>query len=370
MPPEFDPAHPSGKRDAEIRHVGRGAQSRPANRFERVAREVDGEWLDDEGAGAETKIATQYLPDDSQSLVTQNDSPDIGFRYSANPYRGCAHGCSYCYARPTHEYLGFDAGLDFESRILVKHRAPELFREWLMRPAWVPETIMFSGVTDCYQPIEREYRLTRQCLEVAWESRQPISIVTKNALIRRDLDLLTPMAQHQLIHVAISVTTLRQDLSRTMEPRTSSPAARLEAMRALSDAGVPTQVMVAPVIPGLNDHEIPRILEAAQQHGAQQAGYTLLRLPQTVLPVFQQWLQQTLPLQAERITQRVMSVRSGKMNDSQFGQRMRGTGPLADQIAATFQVFRQRYGLSEPMPTLNTTNFRSPRPLSGQLRLF
>lgn len=384
------PDKPSSHRQADLRYVGRGAQSRPSNRFERLARvpeaaefacsaELSAVEAESQVADAEPsetpipvarRIATQYLPDESQTIVTQNDSPDVSFRYSVNPYRGCVHGCSYCYARPTHEYLGLDAGLDFETRILVKHRAPQLFRAWLMRSDWQPEPIMFSGVTDCYQPIEREYELTRQCLEVAWEARQPISIVTKNALIQRDLDLLREMARTRLIHVAISVTTLRQDLSRVMEPRTSSPAARLATLRALADAGVPAQVMVAPIIPGLNDHEIPAILQAARDHGASQASYTLLRLPLTVLPVFEHWLEQTLPFQSDRVKQRIQSVRSGKMNDSQFGSRLRGTGAIAEQIAMTFRVFQTRCGLSAPAPDLSTAEFRPPRPTRGQLRLF
>jgi DNA repair photolyase len=358
-------------RPETVHYVGRGAQSRPANRFEQIVNEPDEAelWQGTDELLAR-RIPTQYLPDESQTIVTQNDSPDVSFRYSVNPYRGCAHGCSYCYARPTHEYLGLDAGLDFETKILVKHQAPRLFRQWLMRPKWVPEPIMFSGVTDCYQPIEREYQLTRGCLAVAWEARQPISMVTKNALVQRDLDLLSNLAARRLVHVAVSITTLRQELSRVMEPRTSSPASRLATVRALSEAGVPTQVMIAPVIPGLNDHEIPAILEAARDHGASQAGYTLLRLPLTVRPVFERWLEAAVPLQADRVRQRIQSVRSGKMNDSQFGSRLRGTGPLAEQIAMTFRVFRARYGLSEPTPELDTTAFEHPRPTEGQLRLF
>jgi DNA repair photolyase len=233
---------------------GRGAHIRPANRFERVHVEADYAQIADDEAFFEElgRPKTQYLPDDSQSLVAQNDSPDVPFRYSVNPYRGCAHGCSYCYARPTHEYLGLDAGLDFETKVLVKRRAPELLREFLARPSWKPEPITFSGVTDCYQPVERELRLTSRCLEVALEARQPIGIITKNALVVRDLDLLVHMAALGLVHVHLSVTTLDAALGRSMEPRTSSPAARLRAVRELADAGVPVGVMVAPVIPGLN----------------------------------------------------------------------------------------------------------------------
>ena len=250
---------------------GRGANVQPANPYLAVRREDDFEHL----AGDEDFLAelgrppTEYLPDESQSIVAENDSPDVGFRYSVNPYRGCAHGCSYCYARPSHEYLGFSAGLDFETKVLVKHRAADLLRAWLGRPSWQPETIAFSGVTDCYQPAERQFQLTRGCLAVAAECRQPIGIITKNALVRRDVDLLSELAAHGAVRVYISVTTLDAKLARVMEPRTSSPEARLRAMRELNAAGVPAHLMLAPVIPGLNDSEIPAILQAARDAGAQ-----------------------------------------------------------------------------------------------------
>jgi DNA repair photolyase len=294
----------------------------------------------------------------------------VFFRYSVNPYRGCQHGCAYCYARPTHEYLGFSAGLDFETRIIVKHDAPELLRDFLSRPSWQPEEIVFSGVTDCYQPAERQFRLTRQCLAVALECRQPIGIVTKNALVVRDLDLLREMASLGLVQVNVSVTTLDAELARVMEPRTSIPAARLRAMQALSGAGVPVRVLVAPVIPGLNDPEIPAILEAAQAAGARSAAYVLLRLPLTVEPVFLQWLDRTQPLKAARVRQHIRATRAGKLSDSQWGRRMVGSGPVADQIKKMFRVFVKKLKLDAGLPPLNFSLFRPPTPHSGQLRLF
>jgi DNA repair photolyase len=350
---------------------GRGTALRPANRFERLHSEDDFEQLDpaDDEPG-DRGVATQYFPDDSQSIVSTNDSPDIPFRYSVNPYRGCAHGCSYCYARPSHEYLGLNAGIDFESKVLVKHRAPELLRAWLARDDWQPEPIIFSGVTDCYQPAEREFRLTRACLEVAHEARQPIAIITKNALVTRDLDIIRRMAADRTVSVALSITTLDAELARTMEPRTSAPAARLRAVRQLADAGVPVRVMVAPIIPGLNDFEIPAVLEAASQAGAQGAGYTLLRLPWAVRPVFIDWLQRTQPLKAEKVQSLIRATRDGQLNDSQFGSRMRGQGLMAEQIKQTFQVFARRYGLDGPKAPLETGHFRPPRLTAGQLRLF
>lgn len=349
---------------------GRGSQLNPPNRFEAVHAEDDLEHFEHDPEELPSGVPTVYLPDDSQSIVTENHSPDVPFRYSLNPYRGCAHGCSYCYARPTHEYLGLNAGLDFESKILVKHRAAELFREWLARPSWHVEPICFSGVTDCYQPIERRYRLTRSCLEVALDCRQPIMIVTKNALVTRDLDLLAAMAQRRLVSVAMSVTSLDAELARTMEPRTSAPQARCRAIGELASAGVPVSAMLAPIIPGLNDVEIPRILEAAAEAGARHAGTVLLRLPHTVLPVFLEWLQRTQAEKKERIESRIRSTRGGKLSDPRFGSRMRGEGAIAEQIRRTFKVFAARYGLDVPSPPLDTSQFRPPVGRDGQMRLF
>ncbi len=351
---------------------GRGANVQPANPYLRVRCETDWEQLaeEDEYLAELDRPQTQYLTDESQSIVAENDSPDIGFRYSVNPYRGCSHGCSYCYARPYHEYLGFSAGLDFETKVLVKHRAPELLRAWLARPNWRPETIAFSGVTDCYQPAEREFKLTRGCLEVAVECRQPIGIITKNALVTRDLDLLQQLADHGAVRICVSITTLDAKLARAMEPRTSSPAARLRTIRELTDAGIPTQLMLAPVIPGLNDSEIPAILKAAREAGADAAGYVLLKLPTSVREVFLDWLQRTYPDRAGRVEALIRATRDGRFHDSQFGRRQRGVGNIADLIANTFSLWRKRLHYPEKSEPLNRTAFRPPVPTARQLRLF
>lgn len=348
-----------------------GSMIDPPNRFETIHHQADFEHLewDQEYLDGLDKRRIEYLADASKSIVTQNSSPDIPFRYSVNPYRGCAHGCSYCYARNSHEYLGFNAGLDFETKIVVKHDAPQLFREFLAADSWTPEPITFSGVTDCYQPAEREFRLTRQCLAVALECRQPVSIITKNALVLRDLDLLQPMAHSGLVHVFLSITTLDGELARCMEPRTSIPDARLRAVRMLAQAGVPAGVMVAPVIPGLNDSEIPSVLEAAHEAGAKSAGYVLLRLPLTVEPVFREWLQRTQPLKVERVEQRIRHSRHGKLSNSTWGERMKGQGEIAEQIGQMFRLFSQRFGFSR-LPPLDASQFRPPVSRSGQLRLF
>lgn len=351
---------------------GRGAQTQPPNPYLQTRCEPCWDDVaDDEQLLAQlARPNTVYLPDHSQSIVVENRSPDIAFRYSLNPYRGCAHGCSYCYARPTHEYLGLSAGLDFETKVMVKHDAAKLFRQWLERPAWHVEWIAMSGVTDCYQPAEREFRLTRGCLEVAAECRQPMGIVTKNALVARDLDLLSELAHYDAAHVAISITTLDAALARVMEPRTSSPAARLRTLRELSAAGIPTQVMVAPVIPGLNDSEIPAILEAARQAGATSASYILLRLPTTVVDVFFGWLEKFYPDRLEKVAARVRTTRGGQLYRSEFGSRMRGEGEIARQIEQTFKVFARKLGLDGRPPKLDTSHFRRPQSASGQRWLF
>lgn len=348
-----------------------GSQLDPKNRFEKTHAVQDFEHLewDDEYLRQATERPIEYLPDISKSIVVENNSPDIPFRYSVNPYRGCVHACSYCYARPYHEYLGLNAGLDFETKIFVKHDAANLFREFLSRDSWRPEPIIFSGVTDCYQPAEREFRLTRECLEVAIGCGQPISIISKNALVLRDLDLLREMAARRLAHVNLSITTLDPELARVMEPRTSIPAARLRAVQTLASAGVPVRVMVAPLIPGLNDHEAPLILKAARDAGATDARYTLLRLPLTVEPVFREWLERTQPLKAEKVESLVRQTRDGKLNDSTWKQRMVGTGEIADQIKSLFKVFRQKFGFTD-LPALDCEQFRPATPRGGQRRLF
>jgi DNA repair photolyase len=350
----------------------RGAQIEPPNRFESARREGDFEHLEfDEDLQADQRVLdTQVIPDQSKSLLTENNSPDVGFRWSINPYRGCEHGCVYCYARPTHEMLGMNAGLDFETKIMVKLRAAELLRDDLASPKWQPQPIAMSGVTDCYQPLERQFRLTRSCLEVLLEARQPVTVVTKNALVLRDLDLLVQMAQRRLIHVSISVTTLDDQTARMMEPRTSRPAERLRAIRELNQAGVPVRVMIAPIIPGLTDSELPEIMHRSSASGAQSAGYILLRLPWSVRPVFLDWLEREFPLRKRKIESHIRAVRGGRLNDPRFGSRMRGHGPIAEQIRHMFSIFSRKYGLDSKLPELDCSQFRAPRPASGQLSLF
>lgn len=349
-----------------------GSHIAPPNRFESILHEPDYEHLewDHEHLRTLSHQKIEYLSDSSKSIISENNSPDIPFRYSLNPYRGCGHGCSYCYARPTHEFLGLNAGLDFETKIIVKHNAQELLREFLARDSWHPEPITFSGVTDCYQPAEREFRLTRQCLELVSECRQPINIITKNALVVRDLDILKAMAADELVHVFLSVTTLDAQLARYMEPRTSTPSARLRAVGLLAEAGIPVGVMAAPIIPGLNDSEIPAILAAAQNAGAVTAGYTLLRLPLTVEPVFKEWIERTQPLKSDRVLGQIRQTRNGKMNSSVWGERMKGTGEIAGQIRKMFHLFRRKHGLDRKLPIQNCELFRPPAQKSGQMRLF
>ena len=344
----------------------RGTELQPTNRFETLAYEPD---PDADADPSDTRPpTTRYLRDLSSSVVSRNDSPDIPFRVSLNPYRGCEHGCAYCYARPTHEYLGYSAGLDFESRILVKERAPELLREELSGTSWEPQWLALSGVTDAYQPIERRLELTRRCLEVLVEFRNPVGIVTKNALVARDVDWLASLAKHQAASVAISVTTLDTDLRRVMEPRTSPLMVRLAAMRTLADAGVPVGVMVAPVIPSVNDHEIPAILSAAKAAGASWAAYVMLRLPHAVKEVFEGWLDRHFPDRKDKVLGQLRSMRGGRLNDPSFGDRMTGVGFQAERTAQLFHVVRRKVGLAEHGPGLSTAAFR--RPGGTQLGLF
>ena len=351
--------------------TGRGAVINPTNRFESARLEDDTDHLSAEDLAARpSRIATQFLPDEARTVICKNDSPDIPFRYSINPYRGCEHGCAYCYARPGHETLGMNAGLDFEAKILVKFQAADLFRSELNHPTWQGELLALSGVTDCYQPAERQFRITRGLLEVAAEANQVIGIVTKNVLLLRDLDLLAAMAVKNLVHVFLSVTTLDQTLSRQLEPRTASPTAKLRAIRELAGHGIPVGVMVAPVIPGLNDHEVPNILEACRDAGAQSAHYLLLRLPLAVRPIFLEWLAEFRPQARAKVESLIRQTRKGKWNDSQFGRRHRGQGNYAQGMEDLFRTFSARYGLNQKLPPLDTSHFCPPRKANGQLRLF
>ncbi len=354
------------------RIVGRGAPLALGNRFESARCEDDWEQLEfDEAALAEERrVPTEFFPDATTSIIAHNDSPDIPFAHSINPYRGCEHGCAYCYARPGHEYLGWNAGLDFETKVLYKPQAATLLRAELGKPSWRGEVLAMSGVTDCYQPAERRLKITRGCLEVLAEARQAFGIITKNALVLRDVDLLAAAARENLCHVNLSITTLDAELARALEPRTSPPQNRLRAVRELTSAGVPVNVMVAPIIPGLNDTEIPAILSAVREAGAQSAGWVLLRLPFAVRPIFEDWLARNRPELRERIHARISDTRGGKMNDYQFGRRHRGQGNYAQAIAQTFKLFAHKFGLDAGLPKLDETKFHPPLAASGQGTLF
>jgi DNA repair photolyase len=335
---------------------GRGAADNPPNRFELICHERDPDAPAEAGPGP----ATQFLRDTSRSILVTNDSPDVGFEVSINPYRGCEHGCVWCYARPTHEYLGFSAGLDFETKILVKEDAPELLRRELASPLWVPRPVAVCGVTDAYQPVERRLRLTRRCLEVFAEFRNPVTVVTKSRLVTRDADLLAELARVGAAAVHVSITTLDADLARSMEPRATAPAGRLAAVEELARAGVPVGVFVAPVIPGLTDHELPAILQAAAAAGARHAGFVLLRLPLGVADLFDGWLRRHYPERREKVLGRLRQMRGGALNDPRFGWRMRGWGPLAEQVRALFALGCRRAGLTRDFPALSAAAFRRP----------
>lgn len=343
---------------------GRGAAINPPNRFENLHLEPDPDCPPDE----QPHPRTQFFYDRTESILAKNNSPDVGFSYGLNSYRGCEHGCAYCFARPFHEYLGWSSGLDFETKILVKLRAPELLRRELTAKSWKPEAIAMSGVTDCYQPAERHFRLTRQCLEVCAELRHPIFIITKNALVTRDLDVLRELARHNCIAVHVSVTTLDSDLGGELEPRASRPAARLRAIRELSAAGIPVGVMVAPIIPGLTDHEMPSIIKAAADAGAKRAGYVMLRLPHAVKEVFTRWLDDHAPTKKNRILDRLCALHGGKLYESDWGKRMSGDGIFAEQLDQLFNANVRRAGLNLKQFDLSTEHFR--RPGGSQLELF
>ncbi|MGB1787988.1 MAG: PA0069 family radical SAM protein [Limisphaerales bacterium] len=343
----------------------RGAISNPANRFESLSLENDPDGTDD---FEPSPVRTEFYRDATKSVLTRNSSPDVPFDLSINPYRGCEHGCVYCFARPTHEFLGFSSGLDFESRIVVKENAPELLRQELAKRSYRPESIALSPNTDSYQPIERRLKLTRRCLEVFAECRNPVGIVTKNALVTRDLDLLQELANYDAVNVFISVTSLDSELRRILEPRTSPPAARLRAIRELSGAGIPTGVLVAPIIPAINDHEIPKIIAAAAEAGATSAGYVILRLPHAVAPMFEEWLDQHFPDRKDKVLNQVRSMRGGELYESQFGRRMTGSGIHAEKITQMFEIAVRRAKLNGQRYELSTANFR--RPQGDQLDLF
>ena len=342
---------------------GRGTALNPANRFESIVVAPDPDFgeLDEHGVPVERPHPrTQFFVDGTESILTHHDSPDVGPGWGLNSYRGCEHGCAYCFARPFHDYLGWNSGLDFETKILVKTRAPALLRAELGARQWQPAPLMMSGVTDCYQPAERHFRLTRQCLEVMVEFRQPVGIITKNFLVTRDLDLLAELARHDCVAVNVSVTSLDAELASRLEPRAARPAHRLRAIRLLADAGVPVNAMVAPVIPGLTDHEMPAILDAVAAAGARRASFVVLRLPYAVKDIFLHWLETELPSKKDRVLARLRELRGGKLYDATFGQRMRGQGIFAEQIKQLFEVSARRAGLNQTEIKLSTAHFRRP----------
>ncbi|MDQ6655373.1 MAG: PA0069 family radical SAM protein [Verrucomicrobiota bacterium] len=337
---------------------GRGASGNPANRFEALHVQLDpvepGE--EEERPG----LRTQFFRDGTKTIIARNNSPDISFETSVNPYRGCEHGCAYCFARPTHEYLGFSAGLDFESKIMVKENAAALLEAELSSPKWNPQVVAMSGVTDPYQPVEKRMRITRGCLEVLAKFRNPVGIITKNRLVTRDIDVLSELAAHNASAVNISVTTLDSKLQHILEPRTSPPQARLDAIAQLRAAGVPVGIMVAPIIPGITDHEVPAIVEACGKAGAQFAGYVVLRLPWAVAPLFERWLDEHFADRKEKVLGRVRHMRGGdKLYDSRWGQRQEGEGIYAEQIGSMFEVACRRAGIGD-RPKLSTAAFRRP----------
>lgn len=393
---------------------GRGAGLNPGNRFERVRLHVLGEAWDErareaaedrtaggslepgptfgqegETRGAWTErelpragtgslpgseqVVTRVIADASRSIINRVDacaSPDIPFEWSVNPYRGCEHGCIYCYARPTHEWLGMSCGLDFETKIMAKFDAPKLLRRELARAWWKGDPIAMCGVTDAYQPLEAECRITRGCLEVMSEFGQSVGIVTKNRLVVRDLDVLSAMAKRGLVHVMVSLSTLDARLAGKLEPRASSPKHRLEAMQKLSEAGVPVGIMTAPIIPGLTDRELPGVMRAAAEAGAKSAGYVLLRLPHQIKELFLDWLAREYPQRAKKVESLIRQTRQGMLYQSQPGIRMRGQGEVATQIGRVFKLFRARYGLDKGLPALNTRRFARPLKTDHQMGLF
>lgn len=376
---------------------GRGATFNPGNRFRRESREAcDDGWspvsseekqgdsadlagTDDAFESSGRQLRTTVAIQQARTIISRNDSPDIPFNQSINPYQGCEHGCIYCYARPTHAYLDLSAGLDFETKLFAKPDAVKLLRAELGRPGYVCDPIAFGTNTDAYQPIEREWKLTRSLLELLAAHEHPFTIVTKSALVERDIDVIAPMAAKNMARVYLSITTLDRDIARTLEPRASAPARRLQAMRMLSDAGIPVGVMVAPVIPQLNDKDLEAILEAAAANGARSAGWIMVRLPREVAPLFRAWLDEHVPLRAPHVMSLVQQLRGGRDYDADFGTRMRGTGTYAALIERRFEIACKRFGLNRDRrattpdlarTTLDTSRFRPPRANEAQGELF
>jgi DNA repair photolyase len=360
-PPAIDPAPTPPER-----RLGRGSESNRTGRFEPLERiPVDDGW---DSAEDLPPLATDVQIERARRIITRNDSPDIGFNQSINPYRGCEHGCAYCFARPTHAFMGLSPGLDFETKLFAKPGAARLLEREISRPGYKPEVIAIGTNTDPYQPIERRYRIMREIISVLSEANHPVAILTKNALVTRDIDLLAPMAEKGLVKVGLSVTTLDRKLARAMEPRASTPPKRLEALRRLSDAGIPTGVMFAPVIPGLNEAEMERVLDAAKAQGVREAGYVILRLALEVAELFKEFLQRHYPDRYAKVMSLVRQVRGGKDYDSSWGQRMSGSGPYVWQIGRRFEIACERLGLNTERKKLRTDLF-APVDRSAQLTL-
>ena len=371
LPPAPVPSAPAGGLGTAVdreRRRGRGTVSNASGRYEPLARVAfDDGW---QGVDELPPFKTTVTADATRKIIARNDSPDISFDRSINPYRGCEHGCVYCFARPTHAYLGLSPGLDFESKLFMKPNAPELLERELSAPGYVPKIMAIGTNTDPYQPIERRYKIMRGILEVLERAGHPVGIVTKSTLVLRDLDILARMAQRDLVKVAISVTTLDAKLARTMEPRAPTPPRRLETLRQLVKAGIPTSVLVAPIIPALNDAEIERILEAVAAAGVRNAGYVLLRLPLEVLDLFREWLIENYPDRYRHVFKLIRDTRGGKDYDSTFGKRQTGTGPIAWMIGRRFEVACERLGFNKTSAKTTTEHFRPPRPQAEQLDLF
>lgn len=345
------------------RRRGRGAASNPANKFDRHHHVEDPSALDEADL---RQVQTQFIADTSKSPLSKNNSPDVPFDYSLNPYRGCEHGCIYCYARPSHEFLGYSAGLDFETKIVVKYDIANLLAKTFQKKSWEPKTVMVSGNTDCYQPAERKLKLTRSCLEVFAWYRNPVAMITKNHLVTRDIDLLEELASRNLCSVSISITSLKPEITSVMEPRTSHPLRRLDAIEKLAARGIPVGVMVAPIVPGLTDEELPEIIKAAADRGAKWAHYVMLRLPGAVRELFLEWLEAEFPDRKQRVVNRLRDLRGDSLTDKQFGRRMRGSGKWADIIKQLHRNTVKQLGLNQGRISHSTKHFRR----AGQQDLF
>ncbi|KJD36851.1 radical SAM protein [Tamlana sedimentorum] len=349
---------------------GRGAQQNTPNRFFELSHEVRNDFLEychKEGEKAD-KNKTLYLPVFPKTIVNKVQSPDVGMAYSMNMYQGCEHGCIYCYARNTHEYWGYSAGLDFERRILVKKDAAKLLEAHLKKKSWKAQTIVMSGNTDCYQPAEKEFEITRQCLQVFLKYKHPVGIITKNALILRDLEVLKALAKDNLVTVNISITSQFEDTRRILEPRTASIKKRLVTVKVLSENNIPVNVMLAPIIPGINNHEILPLAKLVAEHGAQSISHTIVRLNGAIGDIFTDWIYKTMPDKAEKVLHQIADCHGGSLNDSRFGNRMRGEGKIAEQINNLIALAKRKYFANKKMPNLNTTLFEQHK--NGQLKLF